>query len=87
MFGNKIFIFEKLIAKLIGHDRFGIKCEQMVEKESNLTEISEVIFVSGKHSRKMKDIHPKLKVWARILLGFVHHRKSTNSSDYITGDQ
>lgn len=70
-------ISEKLIAKIIGHDGSGIKCETMVERESNLDEIYKVIFVSGKHSNKVKDLHPKLKVWATILLGCVHHRKST----------
>lgn len=87
MFGKKIVIYEKLIAKLICHDGSRIRCEQMVEKESNLSEISKLIFVFGKHSSKIKDFHPKLKVWARTLLECVHHRKSTNSSDYINSDQ
>lgn len=68
IFGKKIVISEKLNAELIGNDGSRIRCEQMVEMESNLTEISKVIFVSGKHSRKIKDLHPKLKVWSRIPL-------------------
>lgn len=87
LFGKKIVISEKLIAKLIGHDGFGIRCEQMVEKESNITEMSKVIFSSGKHSIKIKDVLPHIKVWARILLGCVNPRPTTNSSDYINGDQ
>ena len=59
----------------------------MVERESNLAELSKVIFVSGKHSSKVNDLHPKLKAWIRIILGCVHHRKFTNSYDYINVDQ
>lgn len=45
VFGKKIVILEKLIAKLIGHNGYGIKCDSMVENESNLVDISKVIFV------------------------------------------
>lgn len=62
VFGKKIVIFEKLNAKLNGNDMSRIICEQMVEKESKLTEISKVISVSEKHSSKIKDLHPKIKV-------------------------
>lgn len=85
--GNKIVITKKLIAKLIGHDGFGIRCNQMVERKYDLIEISKVIFTSGVHSNKIKDILPHIRIWAKILLGCVHHRRSTNSSDYINGDQ
>lgn len=87
MFGKKIFITEKLITKLIRHDGYGIMCEQMVERESNLTEISKVIFISGKHSIKIKEIHPHLRIWAKTFLGCVHDRKETNSSYYININQ
>lgn len=80
-------ISEKLIAKLIGHDGSIIRCEKMVENESNLTEISKVIFSSRKHSSKVKDLLTHLKVWARILLECIHPRTSTNSSNYINGDK
>lgn len=79
-------ISEKLIAKLIGHDGSGIRCEQMVENESNLTETSKVILTFVKHSIKVKDILTHLKIWARILLGCIHARPSTDSSNYINGD-
>lgn len=59
----------------------------MVEKESKLAEIFKVIFISRKHSSNINDIYPKLRVWDRILLGCVHHRRETNSFDYINGDQ
>lgn len=59
----------------------------MVEKRYDLIEISKVIFTFGVHSNKMKDLLPHLRIWARILLGCVHHKKPTNSADYINGDQ
>lgn len=46
-----------------------------------------MIFTYGIHSNKIKDLQPHLRIWARILLRCVHHRKSTNSSDYINGDK
>lgn len=69
MFGKKIVISEKLIAKLIGQDGSRIRCDQMVETESNLTEMSKVIFDNGKHSSKIRNLLSHLKFWARILLG------------------
>lgn len=46
-----------------------------------------MIFLSGKHSSKIKDLHPELRVWAKIILGCVHHRRSISFSDYINSDQ
>lgn len=30
-----------------------------------------------------KDLSDKLRVWSKIIMGCIHHRPSTNSSDYI----
>lgn len=49
--------------------------------------MSKVIFSYRKNSSKIKDLLPRLKVWARIILGCIHLRPSTNSSDYVNGDQ
>lgn len=54
VFRKKIVISEKLIAKLIDHDGSGIRYEQMVKKDSNITEMSKVIFSSGKPFRKSR---------------------------------
>lgn len=56
--GKKIVITEKLIAKLIGHDGSGMRCHQMVVKKSDVIDISKVIFTSGVHSNKIKDLLP-----------------------------
>lgn len=86
VFGKKMVIYEKLIDKLINHDGSGIRCEQIVEKDSNINEMSKVVFSSGKNSSKIKDLFPHLKVQARILLGCVNLRPATNSSNYISDD-
>lgn len=39
----------------------------MAEKESNLTEISKVIFVSRKHSIKIRGLHPYLGFGSKFL--------------------
>lgn len=85
--GNKIVITEKLIEKLIRHDGSRVRCNQMVEKRYDLIEISKVILTSRVHSNKMMDLLPHLRIWAKILLGCVHHRKPTNFADYINGDK
>lgn len=59
----------------------------MMEKRSDLINISKVIFTSRVHSNKVKDHLPYLRTWAKILLGYVHHRNPMNFVDYINGDQ
>lgn len=84
--GKKIVITKKLIAKLIGHDGSGKRCYYMVERKYDFIEISKVIFTSGFHSNKIKDLQPNLRIWAKILLGCIHHIKPTNYVDYINDD-
>lgn len=43
VFGKRIVILEKLIAKLIGHYGYGIRCESMMEKELNINVMYKVI--------------------------------------------
>lgn len=84
--GKKFVIIGKLITKLIRHDGSGPRCNQMVEIKFDLIEISKVISTFGVHSNNIKDLLPHLRIWARILLGCVHHKKPTNSAYYINGD-
>ncbi|KAI5407495.1 hypothetical protein KIW84_053668 [Lathyrus oleraceus] len=52
-------------------------------------EINPTIFqqnAEGKHS-KNKELHQNLRVWLKIILGTIHHRPASNSSDYINTDQ
>ena len=36
---------------------------------------------------KNKELHQNLRVWLKIILGTIHHRLASNSSDYINADQ
>lgn len=48
-----------------------------------MDEIAEVIFYDGKNSSNAKNLHKHLKVWFKILLGYIHHGPSKNSSYYF----
>ncbi|KAI5387002.1 hypothetical protein KIW84_073231 [Lathyrus oleraceus] len=37
--------------------------------------------------RRIYDINPRSRVWLKIILGTIHHRPTSNSSDYINTDQ
>lgn len=58
----------------------------MPSKKAKLEEIAAVIFQDDKNSSNAKNIHNRLKVWLRILLGCVHHRPSRKSYEYIKTD-
>lgn len=52
-----------------------------------MDEICEEVFMSGVHSNKIKDLNPHYKIWAKLFLGCIFHRKITNSPDYINNKQ
>lgn len=56
-------------------------------KGKSLEEIAVVIFHDGKNLSNAKSLHKRLRVWLRILLWCVHHRPSSDSSNYINTDQ
>lgn len=60
--GKKIVISERLIAKLIGHDGSGIKFENMGERRYGLIDISKVISMIGSHARRIKNLHPSMRI-------------------------
>lgn len=68
-------ITERLIAKLIGYDGYRKRCYQMVGRKFDLIEISKLIFTSKIHSNKIKNLQSNSRIWAKILLGCIHHRK------------
>lgn len=87
VFGKKIVITEKLIAKLIENDESSIRHELMGERRYDQVEMAKSIFTTGSHANKIKNTHSDLRIWARILFRCVNHRKPTNSPDYINFDQ
>ena len=59
----------------------------MADRCSDLKSISKEIFTSGQPSSKIRDLKDHHKIWARIILGCINHRKPTSSPDYINIDQ
>ncbi|KAI5447293.1 hypothetical protein KIW84_014953 [Lathyrus oleraceus] len=55
-------------------------------RRSDQVEMAKAISTTISHSNKIKNIHSKLRIWERILLGYVNHRRPTNSPDYINID-
>ncbi|KAI5443690.1 hypothetical protein KIW84_012372 [Lathyrus oleraceus] len=89
--GVKIVITEKSIASLLNMEKTeGRHIYNINPREKYLSqEINPTIFqqsAEGKHS-KNKELHQNLRVWLKIILGTIHHRPASNSSDYINTDQ
>lgn len=86
----KMVITEKSIAKLLDMKRTGGRMiyninprEKYISQEIVLTIFKEN--PEGKTS-KNKELHQNLRVWLKIILGTIHHRPTSNSSDYINTD-
>lgn len=82
--GTKFMVTEELLRKL-----FGYKHEDtnyLPSARRDLDEVHAEVFISGEHSNKIKDLKPHYKLWIKILIGCVFHRKNTNSPDYINNE-
>ncbi|KAI5429355.1 hypothetical protein KIW84_034094 [Lathyrus oleraceus] len=89
--GVKIVITEKSIASLLNMERDGGKRIYNINPRSKriTEEINPTIFklnAEGNPS-KNKELHQNLRVWLKIILGTIHHRPASNSSNYINADQ
>ncbi|KAI5435958.1 hypothetical protein KIW84_022401 [Lathyrus oleraceus] len=89
--GVKIVITEGSIASLLNMESSGGKrIYNIPPRSKRITEvINPTIFkpnVEGNPS-KNKELHQNLRVWLKIILGTIHHRPASNSSDYINADQ
>lgn len=89
--GVKMVITEKSIAKLLDMETVrGIRIYNTNPREKYMSqEIIPIIFnqnPKGKTS-KNKELHQNMRVWLKIILGTIHHRPTSNSSDYINIDQ
>ncbi|XP_058782158.1 uncharacterized protein LOC131656459 [Vicia villosa] len=84
--GQEISITENLIRRLIGLEG----CEGASGAIIGRTDWDVVyaeIFKSGKGSTRIKDLKNPYRIWAKILLGCIYHRKATVSPNYINQDQ
>ncbi|KAI5400592.1 hypothetical protein KIW84_065469 [Lathyrus oleraceus] len=89
--GVKIVITEKSIASLLNMEKTGGRCIYNINHRAKYLsqEINPTIFqqsVEGKHS-KNKELHQNLRVWLKIILGTIHLRPASNSTDYINANK
>ncbi|KAI5418243.1 hypothetical protein KIW84_042751 [Lathyrus oleraceus] len=89
--GVKIVITEKSIASLLNMEKTGGRRIYDINPRSRYIAqvINPTIFklnTEGNPS-KNKELHQNLRVWLKIILGTIHHRPASNSSDYINTDQ
>ncbi|XP_050897540.1 uncharacterized protein LOC127104400 [Lathyrus oleraceus] len=89
---RKIFITEKSIADLIGHDGKGKRVHSATITAKSDDDISPVIFKEETNfaiekGPSVKELIRNLGVWFKIILGCINHRPNTNSFDYINTRQ
>lgn len=89
---RKIFITEKSIADLISHDGKGKRIHSAKITAKREASISPLIFkeetkFEDDKAPSAKDLNRNLRVWFKIILGCIHHKPNTNSSDYINTRQ
>lgn len=83
--GKKLMITEKLISHLIGYGHTEVVATPASRRD--MQAIYSEVFTAGVHSNKIRDLKPAYKIWARIFLGCIFHRKPSNSPDYINNEQ
>ncbi|XP_058725928.1 uncharacterized protein LOC131597239 [Vicia villosa] len=83
---QEISITENLIRKLLNFQSLGGVTGAIPGRVDWETVYPE-IFTSGKGSPNTKDLKPSYRVWAKIILGSLNHKKSTISATYINQDQ
>lgn len=85
---RKIVRTEKSIVDLISDDGKGKRIHSAKINARREAYITLVIFKEGTNLEDdkgpgAKDLTRHLRVWFKIIIGFIHHRPNTNSSDYI----
>jgi hypothetical protein len=89
--GVKMVITEKSIAALLGMEKDGgRRIYNINPREKYMShEINPTISKQNAEGNpsKNKELHQNLRVWLKIILGTIHHRPASNSSDYINTDQ
>lgn len=89
---SKIVIIGKSIADLILHNGRGKIIHSAKTNAKREAKISYVIFKVGTNldvdkGHGAKDLTNNLRLWFKIILGCIHHRPSTNSSNYVNTRQ
>lgn len=89
---RKIVITEKYIVDLISQNGKGKRVHSAKNNAKREEAIAPVIFKDGTNIEddkgpSAKDLTNNLGVWFKIILGCIHHRPSTNNSDYVNTRQ
>ncbi|KAI5389543.1 hypothetical protein KIW84_074997 [Lathyrus oleraceus] len=89
--GVKIVITEKSIAALLSMEKDGGRRIYNINPRAKYIsqEINPTIFKQNAEGNpsKNKELLQNLRIWLKIILGTIHHRPASNSSDYINTDQ
>lgn len=89
---RKIVGTEKSITYLISHNGCGKKVYNIKSDAQKDTKVASTIFKEGKKfndgkNPSAKDLTDTLRVWFKIIMGCIHHKPNTHSSDYINTNQ
>ncbi|XP_058733381.1 uncharacterized protein LOC131604990 [Vicia villosa] len=83
--GELFSITENLLRKLFGLEIVeGVSVAVIGRTDWN--DVYAEIFKSGKESTEIKELKSPYRIWAKILLGCIYHRKATVSSNYANKD-
>lgn len=85
---RKIVITEKSIANFISYNGCGKMVYNVKSDAKRDAIVTSIIFkkrieVGDGKGPSAKDMNDILRVWFKIILGCIHHKGNTNSSDYI----
>lgn len=89
---RKIVITEKSIVDLISHNGKRKRIHSAKINAKRETTIAHVILKAGTNIEdakgpSAKDLTNNLRIWFKIILGCIHHRPNTNSSNYVNTRQ
>lgn len=74
--GNNITISKKSLAKLLSFDRSRKRYYDMSPKGVKIKEVISTIFKGDVNNPStVKHSHQRLRIWAKIILGCIHHKK------------
>ncbi|XP_058746174.1 uncharacterized protein LOC131619048 [Vicia villosa] len=84
--GEEISITENLLRRLFGLENVEGASGAIIGR-TDWDAVYTEIFKSGKESTIIKELKDPYKIWAKILLGCIYHRKAIVSHNYVNKDQ
>ncbi|XP_058775244.1 uncharacterized protein LOC131649499 [Vicia villosa] len=84
--GKEISITENLIKRLLNLEGYFGAAGAIVGR-TDWDAVYAEIFTSRESSKNIKDLKPPYRIWDKILLGCIYHRKASVSPNYMNQDQ